>query len=149
MRKSGIFTKILAITGSILVSFPVLAPLIFGLLAFIVERRFRFDYLMPAELFLFALAGGIMLLWAALRAHARVKHIAWSLGLAVVLPVLGQVIAVLTGLASGAAEPVGWKWILVLAFLVLYDLMLIALAVGGFLMVRDLFLSQNIKVSSD
>lgn len=149
MHKSGIFTKILAITGSILVSFPVLAPLIFGLLAFIVERRFHFDYLMPAELFFFALAGGVMLLWAALRAHARVKHIAWGLSLAVVLPVLGQVIAVLTGLASGATEPVGWKWALVVISLGLYCLMLIVLAIGGFLLMRDLFHSQNQKTSSD
>ncbi len=35
------------------------------------ERIFRFDYLMPAELFPATLVGGGLLIWAALRAHSR------------------------------------------------------------------------------
>ncbi len=139
MRKSGIFTKVLAIIGSILVSLPILAPVFFSLLVYVYERIFRFDYLMPAELFPSALMGGILLVWATLRAHRRVKHIALSWGLAVFMLVAGQVIAALTGLASGAIEPVGWRWALVLASLALYALMLVVLAVGGFLLTGDLF----------
>ena len=148
MQKMGVFTKGLAVIGSVLVSLPIVAPVIFSLLLYASERIFRFDYLMPAELFLFVLVGGALLLWAALRARLRIKHIAWSLGLAPAVLIVGQAIALLTGLASGAAEPVGWRWNLVLAFLVLYDLIVIALAVGGFLLVKDLFHSQNFENSS-
>ncbi len=88
------------------------------------------------------------MLWATLRARLRVKHIAWSLGLAPAMLIVGQTIAVLTGLASGTAEPVGWRWYLVVAFLVLYGLIVIALVVGGFLLVRDLFRSTKEKASS-
>jgi hypothetical protein len=142
MSKSDVLTKVLAITGTVLAAFPILAPIILTLVLFVGEHVFRFDYLMPAELFLSALIGGILLVWAALRAHSRVKHIVWSLGLAVAALALTQGTAVVTGLASGQAEPVGWRWILVLSFLVLFNLMLILLAVGGFFLIRDLYKPQ-------
>ncbi len=59
-----------------------------------------FDYLMPSELF--PLAGGLLLLWAALRARTGVGRVAWSLGIAVGALAGSQVLAVVTGLASGA-----------------------------------------------
>ena len=149
MQKIGVFTKVLAVTGFVLAGLPIVAPVFFSLILYASERIFRFDYLMPAELLLFLLVGGALLLWAALRARVRVKQIAWSLGLAPAVLIVGQAIAILTGLASGAAEPAGWKWILVLAFLVLYDLIVIALAVGGFLLVKDLFQSREPGSSSD
>jgi peptidoglycan/LPS O-acetylase OafA/YrhL len=139
MQKIGVFTKVLAIAGALLVSFPILAPVVLTLVFYASEGIFRFDYLMPAELFLSALLGGILLIWAALRAHRRLRHITWSLSLAVIMLVGGQVAAVLTGLASGAAEPVGWRWALVAASLGLYVLMLVVMAVGGFLLVGDCF----------
>jgi hypothetical protein len=105
----------------------------------IVERIFRFDYLMPAELFPFALVGSGLLLWAALRAHSRTKPIGWGLGIAILTLFGGQGIAVLTGLASGEIEPIGWIWWLVLASLVLYSLALIFIGTGGALLLRDLF----------
>jgi len=48
----------------------------------ITNHVFRFDYHMPAELFLFALDGGWLLIWAALRAHSRQRQrlISWGLG---------------------------------------------------------------------
>ena len=94
---------------------------------------------MPAELFLFALGGGILLIWAALRAHSRRALIAWALGLATGLLVFGQAFAVLTGMASGDADPTIWWRIVVLGSLLLYSLALIALGTGGVLLLRDLF----------
>lgn len=83
-----------------------------------------FDYLMPAELFPLALAGGLLLLWAALRARTGVGRVAWSLGIAVGAMAGSQVLAVVTGLASGAREAVGWRLVLVIAGLALYILAL-------------------------
>ena len=135
----GVFTKILAITGTILVWIPVLAPVLFSGILLIQAGVFRFDYLMPAELFLIALPGGILLIWAALRARERRALIGGGFATAVVTPFIGGVIASVTGLASGETEPVGWQWGLVLAAIGVYCLALVAIGVGGILLLYDLF----------
>ena len=138
MDKRGVLTKILAVTGTVLVWFPILAPVLLSLALLISKRIFRFDYLMPAELFLVALAGGALLIWAALRARARWALIGWGLGIAAGMLVGGQALAVATGLASGETEPAGWPWALVLASLAILWLALIVVDIGAVLFVRDL-----------
>ena len=120
MAKTGIVTKDLAVAGTVLVWIPIVAPVLFSAAFLIQAGKFRFDYLMPAELFPAALAGGCLLLWAALRARSRRGLIGGSLASAVVLPVAGQALASVTGLASGRTEPTGWPWALVLALLAAY-----------------------------
>jgi hypothetical protein len=149
MEKKGLLTKALAIVGTVLVWIPVLAPALFSAAFLIRAHMFRFDYLMPAELFPVALAGGCLLLWAALRARSRRGLIGVSLGSAVVLPVTGQAVASVTGLASGRIEPTGWQWALVLASLALYVLALVVLGVGGVLLLHDLFKTARSPVSGD
>ena len=139
MKKKSVLTKILAILGTVLVVLPILAPILFSCLAFITERMFRFDYLMPAELFPVYLIGGLLLLWAALRNHSRRGLIGWGLGIAAGMLVGGQALAVATGLASGEIGPTGWQFTLVLASLGLYILALIVTIIGGVLLLRDLF----------
>lgn len=139
MAKKGVFTKVLAIAGTVLVWFPILAPVLLSAAVIIQARQFRFDYLMPAELFPAFLVGGGLLIWAALRARSRRRLIGWSFGIAIVSPVVGQVLAMVTGLASGETEPTGWQWALVLAFLIVYSLALIVMGVGGLGLLRDLF----------
>jgi hypothetical protein len=134
-----ILTKVLAIVGTVLVWFPILAPVVISVNEFVAERIFRFDYLMPAELFPAVLVGGGLLMGAALRARSRRGLIGWGLGIAVGMLVGGQALAVATGLASGDAEPAGWQWALVLASIGVYSLALVVIAVGGVLLVRDLF----------
>ena len=139
MENKGTFTKILTIAGTVLVWFPLLAPVLISIIFFAQEGEFRLDYLMPAELFPFALAGGLLLLWAAIRARARLKLIGWSLGIAVGMLIGGQALAVATGLASGETEPTGWPWALVIGSLIAYILALIAVGVGGILLLKGLF----------
>jgi len=139
MQNKGVLTKILALVGTVLVWFPLLAPVLFSMASFIGDRRFRFDYLMPAELFPLVLVGGGLLIWAALRARARRGIIGWGLGIAAGMLVGGQALAVVTGLASGETEPVGWRWALVLGSLVVYSLAVLLIGVGGLLLIRDLF----------
>jgi hypothetical protein len=139
MENKGTFTKILAIAGTLLVGFPLLAPILFSAAAFIRGRVFLFDYLMPAELFPLALAGGLLLLWAAIRARAQRAVIGWGLGIAVGLLFGGQALAVVTGLASGATEPTGWRWVLVMGSLIAYILALTAVGGGGILLLMDLY----------
>ena len=138
MHKTDIFTKILAMVGTLLAWFPIVATIALSGFVTIARGVFRLDYLMPAELFPVALAGGGLLLWAALRAHARRGSIGWGLALMVGLLVGGQALAVATGLASGAIEAAGWPWILVLASLAAYTLTLVAIGIAGVLLVRDI-----------
>ena len=139
MQRKGVLTQTLAIVGTVLVWFPILAPILLSVVASIQRGFLRFDYLLPAELFPAALLGGVALLWAALRARSRRRLIGCSLGVAVGLLVGGQVLAVVTGLASGETEPAGLWWALVVASLAGYALALIAMGIGGALLLSDLF----------
>ena len=139
MEKNGVFTKILAIGGVVLVWLPLLAPILFSLARLLEGGMFRFDYLMPAELFPFALAGDALLVWAALRARARVKLIAWGLGGAIVLLGGSQALAVVSGLANGTTDPGGWAWALVIGALAAYIMALLAVGIGGGMLVRDVY----------
>jgi peptidoglycan/LPS O-acetylase OafA/YrhL len=100
---------------------------------------FRFDYLMPAELFPSVLVGGGLLLWAAVRVRSNRRLIGWSLAAAVCMLVGGQTLAVLTGLASGDSEPVGFWWALVILSLVVYVVSVAAMGAGGIRLLRELF----------
>ena len=139
MKKSIAFTRVLAITGTVIVWLPVIAPILFSLGLIISKHIVRFDYLMPAELFPAALIGSGLLIWAALRAHSRLRLIAWGIGIAICLLSGGQMLAEVTGLASGKIEPAGWWWALVLTSLILYSVAIIAIGIGGVLLMRDLF----------
>lgn len=142
MATKNVLTKVLAIVGTALVWFPILAPILLSIILFAAERRFLFDYLMPAELFFFALAGSGLLLWAALRAQLHVKFVARGFGVAVLMLFGGQWLAVVTGLAAGATQPIGWSFGLVIASLAIYSLGLILVGTGGALLLRDLFKKQ-------
>ena len=139
MKKNDILTKILAIVGTALVSLTILAPMVFSVIRVLSGRIFLFDYLMPAELFPLALVGGTLLLWAALRAHLHQKLIGWSLGLSIASLFGSQLLAVLTGLASGETDAAGLPWALVVALLAAYILLLIVLIIAGIRLSRDLF----------
>jgi len=138
MKWRAVLTHILAIVGTVLVWLPILAPIVLAVVMLIRVRRFLFDYLMPAELFPVALIGGTLLLWASWRARSRRSLIGWGLGLAVALLVGGQELAVVTGLASGTIGPDSPWLAVVLATLAAFGLALIAVGIGGILLLRDL-----------
>jgi len=138
MPKRNLFTRMLAIVGTALVWFPLLIPVVMSAERLVRGGRLMFDYLLPAELFPVALAGALLLLWAALRARSRQKLIGWGLGIAVVAPVVGAVLAMATGLASGQNEPAGWRLALVGGMFIVYCLALVVIGVGGVLLLRDL-----------
>ncbi|MCK7481791.1 MAG: hypothetical protein M0C28_34910 [Candidatus Moduliflexus flocculans] len=140
MENKGTLTKVLAVAGTIFVWLPILAPILFSAILTRSERTcFLVDYLMPAELGLFAFGGGILLLVAAIRARSQVKLIGWGLGTALVMMAGVMVIPMVTGLADGSTPIGGWEWMLVLGILALYTAAVIAVGVGGVLLLRDLF----------
>lgn len=143
MAKKDFLTKVLAVIGTALVWFPILTPILFTLALLMAQGIFRLDYLMPAELFLFALVGGGLLLWAALRAHLLWKWIAWGLGAAVVCLFASQGMAVITGLASGETQPGGWQMALALALLAGYTLAVIFTGIGGARLLSSLYAASK------
>jgi peptidoglycan/LPS O-acetylase OafA/YrhL len=139
MERKTALTKFLAIAGTVLVWFPLLAPILLSVIFFLQEQIWRIDYLMPAELFFSFLLGSGLLLWASFRSHSQVRVVAWGLGLAVFMLFAGQAIAVATGLASGEAEPAGWRLGMVMASLIVYIGGMILVGLAGIFLIRDLF----------
>ena len=139
MGKKDRLTKVLAIVGTVLVWLPILAPVVFAVIKYIESRRFLFDYFIPAELFPVVLVGSGLLLWAPLRARLHRGLIGWGLAAAVGLLVVSMALAEVTGLASGETETGGWQWALVLALFAGFWLALVGIAIGGILLVRDLY----------
>jgi hypothetical protein len=138
-----LFSRILVILGTVLVWFTIIFPIILSVILAVQERVFLFDFLMPAELFPFAVGGGALLFWGALRAGSRRRLIGWSLGAGVVLLFGSQLIAILTGLASGEAQA-GSVWrVIVLITLSGYILAVISLCAGGIMLLLDIFRPQK------
>ena len=142
MNRQTEITKVLAISGFVLVWFTVLAPLVLAIISLVSGGGFRFDYLMPAELFIVALVGGLLLLWAALRIRLEMKWIHWAFGIAVFSLLAGMTLAEVTGLAEGRVGSEGWLPVAI-GLIVIYDLALIALGVGGWYLCRDLIRKEK------
>jgi hypothetical protein len=139
MKKQDVFTKVLAIAGTVLLWFPILAPILLSIVFGFQGGGFHLDYLMPAELFPVVVIGGGLLVWAALRARSHRGLIAWSLGAALLMLVGGQGLAVVTGLASGETGREGWQFAVVIGAIAAYTAAVISGGVGGILILRDLF----------
>lgn len=137
MSGRSVFTRSLSTVGDVLVWVPLVAPIALAAVRFVQAGDLRVDLLMPAELFPVALIGGAVLLWAAFRAHSHQRAIGWSYGVAVAALVTSMGAAIATGLASGAAEPTGWRVVLVAGLLAVYVAALLALAVGGASLLRS------------
>ena len=138
MANRGLLTKILGIAGTVLVLFPVVAPVLLSL-RFIGRPVFNFDWLMPAELFPMALVGALLLLWAALRARAHRRLIGIGLGVAVGILFVGQGLAMVTGLASGETGRESPWMAVIFGSLAIYTAALVAIGMGGVLLLRDAF----------
>ena len=147
MEKRDGLTRALACVGTGLLWLPIVLPFAFAAVRLVQGGRLLFDYLIPAELFPVALAGGVLLIWAAVRARAYRGLICGGMAGAAGLFVGMQVLAVATGLASGEKEAAGWPWVLVLACLAAFWLALVATGVGGVLLLRRLFRRHGVPAA--
>jgi len=132
-------TKSLSIAGTVLAGIPILLTVVTGVIGSIINGRLLVDYLMPAELFICALAGGLLLLWAAFRAGFLRKAVIIGLVAVCVFLALCNGIALLSGMATDAAKAEGAAWVAVIASLALYTLAVIELTVAGIVMTRRIF----------
>lgn len=135
----GDLTKFLAVLGTVLLVFTVIAPIALGLISLASGGKFLLDFLLPAELFLFVLVGSALLIGAAVRARLYRRFIIWSAVIGLVLLFSGQALAVVTGLASGEIEAEGIWWNLALGSIIGFDLAVVSTMAGGFLLLRSLY----------
>lgn len=142
MRKNNLFTKIIVIAGNVLVWTPIILPFFTALFALVQLGRVIFDFLMPAELFPFVLAGLILLLWGSFRTKSRQKIIAIATVAASILLASAQTVAGTTGLAGGETEG-GVPFIIAMGLLILFDLSLVVAGIGGLQLLRDLVRDFN------
>ena len=137
--------RILAFIGTIFLFIPILFPILLSILHLLATGRFLFDYLIPAELFFLVIAGTLILLIASIRSEIyRKSVIALTIIIITTLP-LAQMIAVLTGLANGDMEPVGWRLYLVLMFLGIYTISILIQGIYGIRLIKALFKKEEIN----
>ena len=130
MNRNDRLTRLLAISGTVLVWLPLLAPAVLAVQYYITAGMWMFDYLMPAELAVLALAGTALLLWAAVRTHDRRGLIGGAAAVAFV------VVALLY--SSQGVMPGTWQEKLLFTGLAVYGGGLAAIGVGGTLLICDL-----------
>lgn len=143
MKNNGSLVKTLAVAGTILVSLPLVAPIGLGLVRLGRGAGFMLDFLMPAELFPVVLAGAVLLLTAARLAHSRFGLVAWGLGLAVIMLAFVSLYAELSGLSDGRTEAAGLVFAVAIAGIAIFVAAVVAMAVAGVLLVRDLFTHER------
>ena len=131
MPKHDRWTKIIAICGTVIAGLPLVFTILTAAVGSWMDKRLLFDWMMPAELFPFVLAGSALLVWAAWRAQWRRLWFAAGVVLLFVLLFGGQALAVASGLADGSRPAQGVWWVIVVACIALYDLVAVGLAVLG------------------
>ena len=136
--KKILFTKNLALFGTLLVWIPILLPIVISLISVISGKSFNFDFLMPAELFLVILPGAVLLIVTSFLVKSNRTPILISSGIALLSLIAGPLIAVMTGLASGETEPTGSAYLIVTAIIGVYNFSVIALGISGISLVRKI-----------
>jgi hypothetical protein len=132
-------TRFLAVTGTVMIWLPIFFTILTSIIFTTMTSNFRIDYLMPAELFPVALIGGLLLFWAAARIRTRHKTIGFMILSMFAFLAAGQILAVVTGLASGAINREGWIFTVVIVTIALYTLTLIALGINGTSVIKYIY----------
>ncbi len=135
--------RVLAIGGTVLVGFPLAAPLVLSLVFLIAAWGLQFDYLMPGELAWVVLGGGLLLAVASILARRRRGLVLGAFAGAAVFFGVTVWVSAATGLGSGDVAASGWPVAFVAAAYVLYVTGALALLAAGILLCRDLFRRED------
>lgn len=141
-KQKSVLTKIFTISGTVLLWAPILFMFLTAIVGSIIGKEFLFDYLMLAELFPIIALGLVLLVLASIISHMFRKWFGWGSVAALVALASGQILAVASGLASGAMAPSGIIFAVVIASIVVYNLVVVALAILGILLIKRLFQKQ-------
>ena len=138
-KQKAALTKVFAVSGTLLLWAPILFMVLTGVVGSIMSGKILFDYLMLAEFFFVVIGGMALLILAAIFSRTLVKWFCWGTGAALAALAGGQILAIASGLASGAIEPGGLVFAVVIAAIVIYNLAVVLLAVLGIVLIRRVF----------
>ena len=138
-KQRRVLTKIFAISGTLLLWAPILFMFLTAIIGSIIGKALLFDYLMLAELFPIVALGLVLLVLASLLSGTFRKWFGWGGVAALVTLSCGQIFASVSGLASGALAENGAAFAVVIASIVIYNIIVVALAILGILLIRRLF----------
>lgn len=141
-KQKSVLTKIFTISGTVLLWAPILFMFLTAIVGSIIGKELLFDYLMLAEMFPIIALGLVLLVLASILCHMFRKWFGWGSVAALVALASGQILAVASGLASGAMAPSGIFFAAVIASIVVYNLVVVALAILGILLIKRLFQKQ-------
>ena len=120
-----------SVIGTVLLWIPIALTIVTSIVGSIFAGKLLMDYLMPAELFFLVLAGWILLIIGSILSRRWKISVVVTGAAALALLFGAQMIAVVSGLASGDIPAEGMIWYLVLGMLILYDLLVIVLGILG------------------
>ena len=138
-KQRSVLTKIFTISGTLLLWAPILFMCVTAIFGSIIGKTLLFDYLMLAELFPIVALGLVLLVLASLMCGTFRKWFGWGSVAALVALTSGQIFASVSGLASGALSENGAVFAVVIASIVIYNIIVVALAILGILLIRRLF----------
>lgn len=141
-KQKDALTKILAVSGAVLLWAPILFMFLTAIAGSIMSGSILFDYLMLAELFPLVALGLVLLVLASLLARIFRQWFGWGGVAALVALTTGQLLASASGLASGATEPLGAVFVVVISAVVVFNVIVVALAILAILLVKRLFQKQ-------
>ncbi len=147
-KQKTVLTKIFTISGTLLLWAPILFMLVTAVIGSIAGKALLFDYLMLAELFPIVALGLVLLVLASLLSRTFRKWFGWGSVAALVALTSGQIFASVSGLASGALAENGAVFAVVIASIVVYNIVVVALAILGILLIRRLFRKETELVSA-
>jgi hypothetical protein len=120
-----------AVTGSVLLWIPIGLMIVTAIIGSLSAGKLLMDYLMPAELFFLVLAGWVLLIIGSALSQTMRGPVVIIGAASVVVLIGSQILAVVSGFASGVVPAEGPIWYLVLGMLILYDLLVIVLGILG------------------
>lgn len=138
-RQKSALTKIFAIAGAVLLWAPILFMLLTGVVVSIASKRLLMDYLLLAEVFPIIALGLVLLVLATLLTKTFRKWFGWGSVGALLALVATNVVSVATGLASGAVAAEGSPLIATLVCVVIFNLLILALAILAIFLLKRIF----------
>jgi hypothetical protein len=149
MNKKLLFAKIFAIAGNVLLWAPILFVVVISVAGSIQSGRLLFDYLMLGGLFVFVIAGAVLLIVAGILSRRYVRWLAWATAAAVLALAGAQLIAVASGLAHGTTPAEGFVFGLIIALVIIYNLLVLGVAVVGIMQIKALFQRSDTPVVAE
>ncbi len=138
-KQKNALIKIFAISGTVMLWAPILFMFITAISGSIARKTLLFDYLMLAEMFPIVALGLVLLIFTTLLTRTFRKWFGWGSVAALVALVVGNMIAVASGLASGTASESGGYFMIVIVSIVVFNILVVALAILAIMLLRRIF----------